>query len=78
MVVRSYYKVTVQSLTLQGANVGTSFGETIVDSGTTYTYFPTRIYRKLKQEAQMSDSLVIVIWLLNAGASQVLHPHASM
>mmetsp|Transcript_3993 Transcript_3993/g.9770 ORF Transcript_3993/g.9770 Transcript_3993/m.9770 type:complete len:835 (-) Transcript_3993:152-2656(-) len=46
-----FYVVSLQGVSISGQAVGGGgFGRTIVDSGTTYTYFPSRQYRVLKQK----------------------------
>lgn len=49
MAVRSYYAVELAQVGLEGGDVVLrgGFGHTIVDSGTTYTYLPSALYRKL-------------------------------
>lgn len=47
-----YYVVTLSSMSVagQGQVSGSSYGRTIIDSGTTYTYFPSTQYRDLKSK----------------------------
>ena len=48
MTVGNFYNLQPQKISVHGESVGTSFGTTIVDSGTTFTYFPSNIYKSIK------------------------------
>merc|ERR1719421_2785199 len=43
----SYYSVVIQRMSLGSTQIGTRFGNTIIDSGTTYTYMSRQNYRGL-------------------------------
>lgn len=48
---RKFFVVSLQKMVAGGALISANnFGRTIVDSGTTYSYFPTSIYRNLKSK----------------------------
>mmetsp|Transcript_8130 Transcript_8130/g.22067 ORF Transcript_8130/g.22067 Transcript_8130/m.22067 type:complete len:555 (-) Transcript_8130:128-1792(-) len=54
LVVRSYYAIQLSQVAIEGGGVvlDGGFGQTIVDSGTTYTYLPNSLYRKLDAEVR--------------------------
>merc|ERR1712164_89678 len=46
-----FYVVDLTSMNVAGTNVGNSgYGRTIVDSGTTYSYFPSKIFRAMRNQ----------------------------
>jgi len=50
LMLSGYYEVTLDSLSIDGhafAQGAESFGRVVVESGTTYTYFPEAIFNKL-------------------------------
>jgi hypothetical protein len=51
MQLSSYYAISLETFKVGGQKIGgskTAFGRTIVDSGTTYTYLPPKIYSSLR------------------------------
>merc|ERR1719161_2323905 len=51
MQLSSYYAISLETFRVAGQKIGgskTAFGRTIVDSGTTYTYLPPKIYSSLR------------------------------
>lgn len=47
------YTIHIVEMSLNGRSIGTSgrdFGDTVVDSGTTYSYFPPNVYNALTEE----------------------------
>eukprot|EP00746_Dinoflagellata_sp_MGD_P004054 gnl/MRDRNA2_/MRDRNA2_107858_c0_seq1.p1 gnl/MRDRNA2_/MRDRNA2_107858_c0~~gnl/MRDRNA2_/MRDRNA2_107858_c0_seq1.p1 ORF type:complete len:513 (+),score=72.02 gnl/MRDRNA2_/MRDRNA2_107858_c0_seq1:100-1638(+) len=51
----SFYEVPLEQVTIDGSVVGKSKdfgGAAIVDSGTTYTYLPRQVYKKVRQHVQ--------------------------
>ena len=54
MQIMQFYKVFPVSCEIAGQTIATDFGKTIVDSGTTLTYFPTAFYKALKEQINIS------------------------
>jgi len=55
MTLRGAYHIRLKGIALAGgSSLRSQFGGTIVDSGTTYTYFPTGLYRELRQAVSTS------------------------
>ncbi|CAD7942338.1 unnamed protein product [Amoebophrya sp. A120] len=45
-----FYVVSLSEIKIGGQSISGNYGRTIVDSGTTYSYFPSRQYRTLKSQ----------------------------
>jgi len=43
-----FYSIELKAMSLEGAELRGGFGHTFVDSGTTYTYFPDQLFRRLR------------------------------
>ncbi|CAK9069635.1 unnamed protein product [Durusdinium trenchii] len=50
---QQFYGITLSKLAVEGGiELGTGFGRTFVDSGTTYTYLPNSLYRQLRDSVK--------------------------
>ena len=55
MDIAQYYSIKPASLSIGGVTLGTQFGtNSIVDSGTTFTYLPSQIYRALVDQIKLN------------------------
>ncbi|CAE7357824.1 A39 [Symbiodinium pilosum] len=83
--VQGFYSISLTKMVVEGgAEISGGFGHTIVDSGTTYTYLPERLYRQLKDAVKSyceshnncaAQGTSSTCWTVSGGSSLSSFPH---